>query len=90
MDKTRFLVFLRDMTPSDQRLVTPISLAVDAVLVGAFFIFMFVVLRSHVQSRDPVNIAIWAGLTAACLSGVFWLAVQMFRVVYRAQKAARK
>jgi hypothetical protein len=31
---------------------------------------------------------LWGGLTAACMSGVFWLAVQMFRVVLRAQRAA--
>ncbi len=78
------------MAQSDQKLVTPASLAVDAVLVAAFFAILFTVLRSHVQSNDPTNIAIWAGLTAACMSGVFWLAVQMFRVVYRAQKAAKK
>jgi hypothetical protein len=33
-------------------------------------------------------IMLWGGLTAACMSGVFWLAVQMFRVVLRAQRAA--
>jgi hypothetical protein len=78
------------MCPSDRKLVTPASLAVDAVLVIAFFAFMFSVLRPHVQSHDPVYIAIWAGLASACLSSVFWLAIQMFRVVYRAQKAAQK
>jgi hypothetical protein len=35
-------------------------------------------------------IALWAGLTAACLTAVFWLAIQMFRVVLRAQREARK
>ena len=76
-------------TPAE-KLVTPTSLAVDAVLVIAFFSFLFTVLRPHVQSSDPVNIAIWAGLTSACLSCVFWLALQMFRVVYRAQHASKK
>jgi hypothetical protein len=78
------------MSQSDQKLVTPASLAVDAVLVIAFFSFLFSILRPHVQSNDPLNIAIWAGLTSACMSSVFWLALQMFRVVYRAQKAAKK
>jgi hypothetical protein len=78
------------MSQPNQKLVTPASLAVDAVLVVAFFAFMFTVLRSHVQSHDPVNIVIWAGLTSACLSSVFWLAIQMFRVVYRAQHASKK
>jgi hypothetical protein len=78
------------MAQSDQKLVTPASLVVDAILVGAFFVFMFTVLRKHVPSNRMVDIAIWAGLTSACMSGVFWLAVQMFRVVFRAQRAARK
>jgi len=78
------------MTTPNRKLVTPVSLAGDAVLVLGFFAFMFTVLRSHVQSHDPVTIAIWAGLTAACMSSVFWLAIQMFRVVYRAQHASKK
>ena len=90
MDNRRFLVFFRLMNSTSQKLVTPASLIVDAVLVISFFAFMFTVLRPHVQSNDPVAITIWAGLTSACLSSVFWLAIQMFRVVYRAQKALKK
>jgi hypothetical protein len=90
VDNRNFLVFFRLMNSPDRKLVSPASLAVDAVLVVAFFAFLFKVLRSHVQSNDPVNIAIWAGLASACLSSVFWLAIQMFRVVYRAQKASKK
>ena len=78
------------MNSPEQKLVTPASLVVDAVLVVAFFAFIFTVLRPHVQSHDPINIALWAGLTSACLSSVFWLAIQMFRVVYRAQHASKK
>lgn len=78
------------MSQSEQKFVTPGSLALDAALVLAFFTFMFLVLRPHVQSHDPLYIALWAGLTSACLSSVFWLATQMFRVVFRAQKAAKK
>jgi hypothetical protein len=78
------------MNTTSQKLVTPTSLAVDAVLVLGFFAFMFTVLRPHVQSNDPVYITLWAGLGSACMSAVFWLAVQMFRVVYRAQHASKK
>lgn len=78
------------MSQPNQRLVTSTSLAVDAVLVIAFFAFIFSLVRSHVQSHDPVMITIWGGLTSACMSSVFWLAIQMFRVVYRAQKASKK
>jgi uncharacterized membrane-anchored protein len=78
------------MQSSETKLVTPASLIVDAILVGGFFAFMFYVLRIHVPSDDFLSSAIWAGLTSACMSGVFWLAIQMFRVVYRAQKALKK
>jgi hypothetical protein len=35
-------------------------------------------------------VLLWGGLTSACMSGVFWLAIQMFRVVLKAQLAAKK
>ncbi len=70
--------------------VTPVSLAVDFVLVVAFFAFMYTLLRPHVMSNDEANIRLWAALSASCMSGVFWLCIQMFRVVLRAQLAAKK
>ena len=70
------------------KLTSPVSLAVDAVLVIGFFAFLFTLLKSHVPSNDPKMVVFWAGLTAGCMSGVFWLAVQMFRVVLKAQRLA--
>ena len=78
------------MASSDNRLTTPLSLLVDAILVIGFFVLMFFVLSPHVPSNDTLDIAIWAGLTSACMSGVFWLCIQMCRVVYKAQKARGK
>lgn len=78
------------MASPEQRLVTRASLVVDAIVVAAFFALMFMILRSHVPSRNPMYVSLWAGLAASCMSGVFWLAVQMFRVVLRAQRASRK
>ncbi len=68
---------------------TPASLAVDSVLVIAFFAYMYSLLRSHVPSGDEHYIRLWAALGASCMSGVFWLCIQMFRVVLRAQLAAK-
>jgi hypothetical protein len=31
-------------------------------------------------------IALWGALTTACMTGVFWLCLQMFRVVFRFQR----
>jgi hypothetical protein len=75
------------MATPESKLVTPVTLVIDAVLVIAFFAFMFTVLAPHVPSNSKTDIAIWAGLTSACMSGVFWLCIQMCRVVHRAQKA---
>ena len=72
------------------KLTSPTSLAVDAVLVLSFFAFMYWLVESHVPSNDPNMVMLWAGLTSACMSSVFWLAVQMVRVVLKAQLMAKK
>jgi hypothetical protein len=73
-----------------EKLVTPLSLLLDLVLVVGFFVYMFTVLKSHVPSTEPKTIMLWAALTSSCITGVFWLALQMFRVVLRAQRAAKR
>lgn len=78
------------MAQPEPKLVTPASLAVDAVLVVVFFAYMYGVLSPHVTSNDPKMIMIWGALTTSCLTGVFWLALQMFRVTLRAQRDANK
>jgi hypothetical protein len=88
--KLRFHVSLETMADSRKKLVTPASLAVDAVLVIAFFAYMYGVVSTHVPSNDPGMIRLWGAITASCLTAVFWLALQMFRVVLRAQREGRK
>ena len=78
------------MAQTETKLTSPLSLVVDFVLVAAFFAYLFTLLRSHVPSTDPKMITLWAALGSACMSGVFWLCVQMFRVVLRAQRAANR
>ncbi len=78
------------MAQPEEKHVTPVSLVVDLVLVVAFFVYMFDVLKSHVPSANPRMINLWGALGSACMTGVFWLALQMFRVVFRAQRAAAK
>lgn len=74
------------MPQPEQKLTSPASLAVDAVLVIAFFFYMYSVLSPHVQSHEPKWIMLWGGLSAALMSALFWLALQMFRVVFRFQR----
>ncbi|MES2693403.1 MAG: hypothetical protein V4773_08020 [Verrucomicrobiota bacterium] len=78
------------MAQPEQKFTSPASLLVDAILVIAFFIGIYLWVAPHVPSQDKTWIMVWAGLTASCLSGVFWLCIQMFRVVLRAQLAERR
>jgi len=70
--------------------VTPLRVAVDLVLTIVFFIYMYTVVSTHVPSTAPKMILLWGAYTSACITGVFWLALQMFRVVFRAYRAAQK
>jgi len=79
-----------EKTETKLKLATPGSIAVDAILVVAFFIYMYTVVSTHVPSEDPKMIHLWGALTASCLAALFWLALQMFRVVYTAQCEAKK
>jgi hypothetical protein len=90
MDNADFVLLLRRMSQPETKFTSPVSLVVDAVLVIGFFLFIFRIVAPHVPSNDRSMIVLWGGLTAACMSGVFWLAVQMFRVVLRAQREDRR
>jgi hypothetical protein len=90
VDNADFVLLLRRMSQPETKFTSPVSLVVDAVLVIGFFLFMFRVVAPHVPSNDRSMIVLWAGLTSACMSGVFWLSVQMFRVVLRAQREDRR
>jgi hypothetical protein len=72
------------------KFTTPLSLVVDLVLVVLFSIYMYSVLSTHVPSNDPKMILIWGLIGTSCMTGVFWLALQMFRVVFRAHRASRQ
>ena len=74
------------MSQHDTKLVKPVDFAIDVVVTGGFFALMFILFRSHVPSNDPKMITFWAAAAAACISGVFWLACWMLRMVYRHQK----
>ncbi len=78
------------MEQPTEKFTSPLSLVVDVVLMVLFFAYLFSVLKSHVPSSNPKMIVLWAALAASCLTGVFWLALQMFRVVFRAYRAANK
>ena len=75
--------------PQDARVAG--NVVVDSVLTLAAFALFFFIVRSHVPSEDPLIITLVGAFTASCMAGVFWLAWQMFRVVWRGQREdARK
>jgi uncharacterized membrane protein (DUF106 family) len=78
------------MQQQETKLVTPVSLMVDAVLVIVFFIYMYTVVSTHVQSHSHRMIMFWGVMCSLCVTAVFWLALQMFRVVVKAQREGAK
>ena len=68
------------MSDDQSKLVSRFGILVDLGLTTVFFLFMWVVLGAHVPSDDPSTISWVAAYTSLCLTGVFWLAVSMFRV----------
>lgn len=77
------------MAQPAQKFTTPASIAVDLVLVLAFFAYIYTIVAPHVPTTDKSMTLVWGALCAACMSGVFWMCIQMFRVVLRAQLEAR-
>ena len=77
------------MAQPTEKLVTPVSLIVDAILCIAFFLYMCSLLASHVPSNDKSMILLWSALASSCMTGVFWLAIQMFRVVLAGEKTLK-
>jgi hypothetical protein len=90
VDTRADLLLFRPMTPPESKHTSPASLAVDAVLVIAFFVFMYTLVAPHVPSNDKRMVLFWGGACSACMTAVFWLCVQMFRVVLRAQREERR
>jgi hypothetical protein len=77
------------MASPEKKSFSPVWLVVDLLLCAGFFAFIFSVIKSHVQSLDPRMINLWGALAASCLTGVFWLALQMVKTVFRFQTGNR-
>jgi hypothetical protein len=70
------------MDNSKPKLVTKQGAIIDVVLTVIFFVAMTNVLKNHVPWVEAGEFAVLLGgaYAAACLSGVFWLALSLFRV----------
>jgi GNAT superfamily N-acetyltransferase len=89
-DKAARAPSISGMSSPEKKGFSLVALVVDLVLVAAFFTFFYYVLQSHVPSNDPFMVRFWSTMAAGCMSGVFWLALQMVKTVARFQRANRK
>lgn len=65
-----------------QKLVTRNGVVIDLILTAIIFCFLSWILRPYVPAQTEVYTNVFAVFTASCLTGLFWLVLQMFRVVY--------
>lgn len=77
------------MASPEKKRLSPVRIVIDLVAVAAFFTFFYYKLQPHVPSSDPTMVRLWATLASGCMTGVFWLALQMVRAVYRFQKTGQ-
>ncbi len=70
------------MDNSKPKLVTKQGAIIDVTLTLIFFVAMTGVLKNHVPWVESGEFAVLLGgaYASACLSGVFWLALSLFRV----------
>ncbi len=69
---------------------SPLNIVIDGVLTLAAFALFFRLAGPHVPSEDPMQITLWSAYAAACMTGVFWIAWQMLKAVYRHQREAAR
>ena len=65
---------------SKKTLVTKKGIIFDLVLSVIFFFLMKKILVPHVPSQDPTTVFIVSSMTSLSMTGVFWIAANMFRV----------
>lgn len=70
-----------------KELVKPRGMLVDAAVAGVWFLFFATILTRFAPDQGPA--LAWSIPTAACMTGVFWIALNMFRLV-RVDEARRK
>jgi hypothetical protein len=67
-----------------------VTLVIDLILTAIAFSIFYWLVNSHVPSNDPAMIKLWGALGAGCMTGVFWLALQMLKTVFVFQRNSRK
>ena len=75
--------------PSEQKHVTSVTIAIDLILSAVFLYLMYGWVSTHVHSTEKGFILFFGASTALCVTGVFWMAIQMFRVVVAGEKTLK-
>jgi hypothetical protein len=78
------------MASSEKKPFSFLILFIDLVITAIAFCIFYRLVRSHVPSNDPAMILLWGCLAASCMTGVFWLALQMLKTVFVFQRDIRK
>ena len=68
------------MFVQEKKFITKKSLIFDTFLSALFFIYMTDVCAAHAPAQTVKMQYLVGAFTAICLTGVFWMAVQFFRV----------
>ena len=72
------------------KLITPVAIVTDLAASAVFFlVFWLFILPPHVPAFTPVPVYFWSAYTAFCLTGVFWIGLQLFRVTLARQRLDR-
>jgi len=80
-----------DTAPTpDKKLVGPAGIIIDIVLTGVFFVFMCGVIYPHTPDFSERGKQLSAAYTSLCLTGVFWITLQCFRVTFADQIRRKK
>lgn len=78
------------MSSSEKKPFNVVGLIIDLAFTAVAFVIFYSLVHSHVPSSDPAMIKLWGALTAGCMAGVFWIAMQMLKVVFKFQVSSRK
>jgi hypothetical protein len=90
VDKPTGGAFIFGMASPVKKSISAVTIIIDLVLTAVAFAIFYWMVESHVPSNDPAMVMLWAALTAGCMSGVFWMAWQMLKVVFAFQRESRK
>lgn len=73
------------------RLITKQAVVIDLVLTVVFFAVITPILKKHVpwSEAGETSVLLGAAYCGACLAGVFWMALSLFRVTLADQMLPR-